>query len=178
MAQSTDPLTAMADESAPVDGETIAFAARVFEQARAGAVETFEGLLTGGFPPNLTNDKGDSLVMLASYHGHAALVRLLIAHGAQADKLNDRGQTPLAGAAFKGYLDVAQALLDGGAPVDQAGPDGRTALMVAAMFNRTALVKMLLDHGADRHARDVTGASAADAARAMGAVDAQALLAG
>lgn len=39
--------------------------------------------------------------MLAAYHGHAELVRLLLAHGADANRLNDRGQSPLAGAVFK-----------------------------------------------------------------------------
>jgi ankyrin repeat protein len=164
------------DAMSDLDPETLAFAARVFDAARTGAIEEFEGLLAHGFPPNLANDKGDTLLMLASYHGHAALVRLLIAHGADPARLNDRGQTPLAGAAFKGYADVVEALLDGGAPVDQAGPDGRTALMTAAMFNRIALVRTLLARGADPGRRDVSGATAADAAQAMGAADAAAIV--
>jgi ankyrin repeat protein len=40
-------------------------------------------------------------VMLAAYHGHAPLVKLLIQHGANPNSLNDRGQSPLAGAVFK-----------------------------------------------------------------------------
>ena len=44
--------------------------------------------------------------MLASYHGHAPLVRLLIQHGADPNTLNDRGQSPLAGAVFKGEAEV------------------------------------------------------------------------
>ncbi len=39
--------------------------------------------------------------MLAAYYGHADLVRLLIRHGAEPNRLNDRGQSPLAGAVFK-----------------------------------------------------------------------------
>lgn len=39
--------------------------------------------------------------MLAAYHGHPALVKLLIEHGADPNSLNDRGQSPLAGAVFK-----------------------------------------------------------------------------
>lgn len=46
--------------------------------------------------------------MLASYHGHAPLVKLLIQHGADPNKVNDRGQTPLAGAVFKGESDVIE----------------------------------------------------------------------
>lgn len=39
--------------------------------------------------------------MLAAYHGHADLVKLLIQHGADPNRVNDRGQSPLAGAIFK-----------------------------------------------------------------------------
>lgn len=40
-------------------------------------------------------------LMLAAYHGHADLVKLLIQHGADPNRINDRGQSPLAGAVFK-----------------------------------------------------------------------------
>jgi hypothetical protein len=46
--------------------------------------------------------------MLASYHGHAPLVKLLLQHGADPNSLNDRGQSPLAGAVFKGEVDVIE----------------------------------------------------------------------
>lgn len=47
-------------------------------------------------------------LMLAAYHGHAPLVKLLIQYGADPNKVNDRGQTPLAGAVFKGESDVIE----------------------------------------------------------------------
>lgn len=40
-------------------------------------------------------------LMLAAYHGHADVVKLLIEHGADPNRLNDRMQSPLAGAVFK-----------------------------------------------------------------------------
>jgi ankyrin repeat protein len=46
--------------------------------------------------------------MLASYHGHAPLVKLLLDHGADPNKVNDRGQSPLAGAVFKGEDEVVE----------------------------------------------------------------------
>jgi len=46
--------------------------------------------------------------MLAAYHGHAPLVKLLLQHGADPNSLNDRGQSPLAGAVFKGEADVVE----------------------------------------------------------------------
>ena len=39
-------------------------------------------LLASGLPANLRNHKGDTLLMLASYHGHLDAVRVLLEHGA------------------------------------------------------------------------------------------------
>lgn len=39
--------------------------------------------------------------MLSAYYGHADLVKLLIQHGADPNRLNDKRQSPLAGAVFK-----------------------------------------------------------------------------
>src|SRR5918997_1838601 len=91
-----------------LDEETIAFAQRVFQHARAGQVQELGDLLRMGLPPNLRNEKGDSLLMLASYHGHADAAQILMQHGADPELANDRGQTPLAGAAFKGDLATVQ----------------------------------------------------------------------
>lgn len=46
--------------------------------------------------------------MLAAYHGHASLVKLLMQHGADPNKINDRGQSPLAGAVFKLESEVVE----------------------------------------------------------------------
>ena len=42
--------------------EALAFAARMFDAARNGQMDVFEQALPAGLPPNLTNEKGDSLV--------------------------------------------------------------------------------------------------------------------
>ncbi|WP_321798706.1 ankyrin repeat domain-containing protein [Caballeronia sp. J97] len=159
------------------DDDMIAFASEVFDVARRGDASMLDALLNKGLPPNLRNDKGDSLVMLASYHGHADAVRVLLEHGADANLRNDNGQTPIAGAAFKGFRDVIETLLAHGADVEGASPDGRTALMIAAMFNRVEIVDLLIARGADPEARDAGGFRARDAAEKMGAPDTTARLA-
>jgi ankyrin repeat protein len=108
---------------AELDDETIAFIGRVFAYVRTGDVATMADLLDGGLPPNIRNEKGDSLLMLASYHGHVELSHVLLRHGADPNLRNDRGQTPLAGAAFKGHYTMAQLLLDSGAEVDARDPN-------------------------------------------------------
>lgn len=46
--------------------------------------------------------------MLASYYGHAPLVKLLIDFGGNANSVNDRGQSILAGAVFKNEPEVIE----------------------------------------------------------------------
>ena len=42
--------------------EIVAFASRMYDAARKGDIAIFEQALPAGLPPNMTNDKGDSLV--------------------------------------------------------------------------------------------------------------------
>jgi ankyrin repeat protein len=158
------------------DDEAAAFAEEVFERARRGDAQMLGRLLASGLPANLRNHKGDTLLMLASYHGHHDAVQVLLSHGADPLIANDNGQLPIAGAAFKGDLAMIRLLLEHGVPVDAAADDGRTALMLAAMFNRSEIVDYLLAQGADPARQDARGANALAAAQTMGAVDTAARL--
>ncbi|KQP03384.1 ankyrin repeat domain-containing protein [Methylobacterium sp. Leaf93] len=154
-----------------LDSETLAFAGRVFQYARAGHVDELAELFAQGLPANLLNDKGDSLLMLAAYNGQVETTRLILDNGGDPELSNDRGQTPLAGAAFKGDMAIVELLLEKGATIDGTGTGTRTALMTAAMFNRTEMVELLLSKGADPAKHDGNGQSAADLARSMNAAD-------
>ena len=46
----------------PESPEIIELATRMYDAARHGDVPIFEQALPAGLPPNMTNDKGDSLV--------------------------------------------------------------------------------------------------------------------
>jgi len=118
----------------------VALAHSLFQAARDGNDALLGAYLEAGAPATMTNATGDSLLMLAAYHGHADTVELLIRHGADANTANDRGQTPLAGAAFKGYPDVARVLLDAGADPDAGAPSARAA---AQMFARAEILDLL-----------------------------------
>ncbi|MFB7451826.1 ankyrin repeat domain-containing protein [Streptomyces sp. NPDC057027] len=121
------------------DPEVIELASKVFDLARTGDADALAAYLDAGVPANLTNDKGDTLVMLAAYHGHAAAVTALLERGAEADRANDRGQTPLAGAVFKGEDAVIRALLAAGADPEAGTP---SALDTARMFGKTELLEL------------------------------------
>lgn len=113
-------------------------ATKIFDLARRGETEALVAYVDAGVPANLTNDRGDSLVMLAAYHGHAEAVRALLERGAEADRINDRGQTPR-GAVFKGEAAVIRVLLDGGADPAAGTP---SAVDTARMFGKTELLEL------------------------------------
>ncbi|MFG2957217.1 ankyrin repeat domain-containing protein [Streptomyces sp. NPDC048291] len=121
------------------DPEVVELATKIFDLARQGRTEALVTYLDAGVPANLTNDRGDSLVMLAAYHGHAAAVRELLARGAEADRVNDRGQTPLAGAVFKGETDVVKVLVEAGADPAAGTP---SAVDTARMFGKTEVLEL------------------------------------
>jgi ankyrin repeat protein len=166
----------MSAETSPVETDALELVRAAFALAREGNELALQSLLDRGVPPNVRNEKGDSLLMLASYHGHVNASILLLLRGADPELANDRGQTPLAGAAFKGDPEIATVLLDHGAAPDGAGPDGKTPLMFAAMFDRPVLIDLLLSRGADVARTDATGNSAFSLACAMGAEGALAAL--
>ncbi|KAI0942516.1 hypothetical protein AcW1_003126 [Taiwanofungus camphoratus] len=131
----------MADAISPgLPQETIEFAHRMFDAARNGDADVLLQAVDAGLPANLTNDAGNTLLMLAAYSGHAVLTRELISKGADPNRVNDRGQSPLAGAVFKGEDEVVRVLVAGGADPRLGTP---TAIQTARMFNKKEVVAML-----------------------------------
>ena len=125
-------------QGSAADQEMLELAERLFNGARQGDTDLLRTYISAGVPVTLTNAAGDSLLMLAAYHGHAGTVQLLIDLGADVNTLNDRGQSPLAGAVFKGYADVVRTLLAAGADADTGNPSARAT---AAYFQRADLLE-------------------------------------
>jgi hypothetical protein len=65
----------------PIDPEVTELAGRVFDLARGGHTEELVAYVDAGVPVNLTNDKGDTLLLLAAYHDHPATVAALFERG-------------------------------------------------------------------------------------------------
>ena len=65
-----------------IDPDIQAIAEKVFGFARGGQAAELDAYVDAGVPVNLTNGKGDTLLILAAYHEHLEAVRVLLAHGA------------------------------------------------------------------------------------------------
>jgi ankyrin repeat protein len=120
--------------------EELDFLHSMFDLARTGDTSRLAEALDAGVPVNLTNGSGDSLLILASYHGHPDTVAALLERGADTGRINDRGQTALGAAVFRRSGRVVEALLEAGA--DPAlGP--RSALDVARFFDLPEMLALL-----------------------------------
>ncbi|MET0839067.1 MAG: ankyrin repeat domain-containing protein [Marmoricola sp.] len=106
--------------------------------AREGMTDELAGFVDHGLPADVQDEKGNTPLMLAAYHGHAATVRMLLDRGADVDLRNGRDQSPVAGAVFKGEDAVVRLLVQAGADLDAGTPSAR---QTAEMFDRTDLLR-------------------------------------
>lgn len=113
--------------------EMIQLALELFDACREGQTTRVLAYVDAGVPVDLTDHQGNTLLMLAAYHGHAELVSGLAERGADVDSANDRDQVAIAGALFKGYDEIVAVLVRHGANIDIGTPTGRDA---AKMFER------------------------------------------
>ncbi|KAH9809306.1 Ankyrin repeat [Teratosphaeria destructans] len=119
--------------------EALDLATKLFNYAREGQTPPLLRYLEAGIPVNLTNHKGDTLLMLAAYHGNLETVKMLVEKGADVNVLNERGQSPVAGVVFKGYEEVVRVLVEAGADVWRGQPN---AVDSARMFRRGDMLRL------------------------------------
>ena len=114
------------------------FATVLFSMARSGELQLLD-YVDRGVDVDLSNQDGNSFLMLAAYAGHAELVRGLIERGADVNALNARGQSIVAGTVFRGEETIVRMLIDAHADPDAGHPSARETAM---MFERSALLDL------------------------------------
>lgn len=87
-------------------------------------------------------------LMNASRRGHVAMVKLLLAAGADVNYSMYEYLTPIMCAAAHGHTEVMKLLMAAGARVSDLSEEGDTALKLAAHYGRVSAVEMLLKAGA------------------------------
>ncbi|RAL17140.1 ankyrin repeat domain-containing protein [Aspergillus homomorphus CBS 101889] len=104
---------------------------------------------------NIFDKNRYTALFLAATHGHASIVELLLAHGANPNLRESTGRTALFMAAIRGHTAVVRTLLayhdDPRQPdleIDVVINQGETALLAAARQGHTEIVFMLFKRGA------------------------------
>ncbi len=121
-----------------------------------GDVEAVKLFLAAGMPAT-TGEPGGGVLETAVEGGHAEVVRVLLAAGADPNGVGYAGTPLLAVAADRQGADVVRALLQGGADVARKGAGNATALHAAAGAGRLDNVELLLAAGAKVTARTTRG---------------------
>ena len=137
-ASMTDNFSPSSQVSPELKAQELEFLNSIFDLARNNKPIALQSLLDQGIPVNLTNSHGDTLLILAAYHEHEEIVRVLLKAGADPDRLNDRGQTALVCAVFRDNL--SQLLLDAGA---NASLGTQTSADVARFFDLPRMQELL-----------------------------------
>ena len=112
-------------------------------------------------------EDGATPFVRAAQSSDLALLKLLLAHGADPLIKTGHGDTALTAASGMGWVDgvtyehspkenveTVKFLLALGLDPNAANEDGRTSLMVAAAKGRTEVIQLLVDHGARLDTRD------------------------
>jgi uncharacterized protein len=112
-----------------------------------------EFLLSSGANPNAVAKNPMQVVPIHSAAAHyqpevaEAMVRSLLAHGADVNARQEGGFTALHAAAQSGNLGLLDLLLDSGADINAAASDGKTPLAIARESNKTDAAARLEQRG-------------------------------
>lgn len=117
-------------------------------------------------------DQGYTVLHAAAAAGHADVVDLLVARGADPNVIGRDGLTPLHLAAHQGYTASVRALLERGARLEARSATGATPLGLAAAECQRNAVSLLLTRNAKVDASDTSGQTPLHRAAAKGCVPA------
>lgn len=128
---------------------------------RFGNVDTVEAILSseeGRSTLEWRSEQGHTALQVAAIWGNSAVVRFLLARGADVCTRDEDGRTVLFSACDVGTdVDTVEAILsseEGRSTLEwRQTRRGLTPLLVAATCGHSALVRLLMAHGADVHAR-------------------------
>lgn len=128
--------------------------------AYLGDTDATKRLLEGGAKVDAKDAEGQTPLRYAAREGHAEVVELLLAKGANADGKGS-GDTPLLDALWRRHVDVATVLVNHGARIEGEHSVSRMSpLHMAAQDGLTELVRLMIAKGARVNARDNAGNTA------------------
>ncbi len=108
----------------------------------------------------LTDDAGETLLMIASTYGCMPIVQELVAAGADINLFSTSTTSALVNATVNHHKAIVEFLLENGASINGAAQGGDTALIAAVCAESHEMVKLLLEKGANPDVRASDGATA------------------
>ena len=137
-----------------------------FRTVMDGDLRVVNLFIQAGLSPNSRDSRGVPVLSLAVRKRHGAIVKLLIACGADIDAVSeDRGNTALMDAAAEGLDSIVLNLVQAGAKVDIQSKNGQSALVLAVGQKHFKAATILVEAGADIQLKDSLGMTARDYAR-------------
>jgi ankyrin repeat protein len=121
---------------------------RIHQAVRGGKQAVVEKLLALGCPVDLRDSGDHTPLSIACDVEHLAIVKLLLAAGANAAAEPEGGAPALASAIWRGAIEIVALLLDAGfSPSTPHGDEAPTVRALSA--GHPAIAQLLLDRGAD-----------------------------
>jgi ankyrin repeat protein len=123
---------------------------RLLEAVLAGNREVVDSCLQNGGNPNLRDDEGTPLLILAVNAGKPGILESILRYRVSVDARRQSGyqSTALMETALRNNLEAARLLLSRGAGVNLRDSIGDTALHWAAFYGRLELASLLCENGA------------------------------
>lgn len=108
--------------------------------------------ITNGADINITNEHGQTPLILATNFNHLILIDSLISYGAEIDAKDDQGDTALAYASNNDTLHIMQKLSAYGADIHSKNNDGYSILANAVLsYSQPEIIEWLILNGANLH---------------------------
>jgi ankyrin repeat protein len=139
----------------------------LLKAVKSNNLELAAQAIARGEDVNQTDNSGNSLIIVSSADGHAAMVKLLLDNGADI-KAVDSGMkaTALHASAYLGHPEVMKTLIEYGIDIDAQGPyNGYTALHDAVWQNNVLGVEILVNAGAKTNIKGNNGQTPLDLAK-------------
>ena len=146
--------------------------ANIFEAVKNKDLKAVQKFIANGADINFKEDRGDTVLMLASATGQIDIVKYLVENGADINLYEFRGSTAISEASRKGHLELVKYLVENGADVNIGSGDNiNTALMWASGNGHFEIVKYLVENKANVHSEAEEGATAVSVASSQEITD-------
>ena len=111
-----------------------------------GFLEIIEYLIEQGSKINITDNEGNTLLMIASKEGELRVVKFLLSKDIDVNSINKNGNNALMYAILSNHLEVAKTLIKNGIDINAYNKEGTTSLMLAVQYKRYNIIDELLSN--------------------------------